>query len=570
MKVILIRPPFPEQNMAIPAEPLGLAYLASYLKKNLQDADLAIIDANTLNLSIEEILAQIRDVDAVGISYLTVQADFAYSLSKKIRDKFPKVAIIHGGVHPTCVWQETMDFCDYCVLGEGEVTLSELLRCLRDKTDAREVEGICFKKNGKIVNTPRREFISDINTIPHPAWDLLDIDRYKNHSIHVMAGQAVGIMASRGCPFNCSFCASALLWKNRVRFRDPQDIIFEIEQIVNNYRIDKFHFYDDNFLLKKDFVFSLCEEILKKKLQIFWVCLGRISLIESYPDLLDIMYKAGCRGIELGIESYDDEVLEKIRKKESTEHIPRVFNLLKEKNISPLMLLMTFNPGETITGWYYQALKLRQINPGAATFLGQFATPYPGTEFDNTCARDGLKLVTEWKDYSTSQINFLPFSLLKDSPKKTTERLQPKFLLRIIYTSLNHNFYWKKASLFKRLEGAVVWANFVIFFYQKCGQGPSIEQIAGLMGEEFNLDLRLSLKATSFLTVLMAQLGLIRSGGSERQVSPYEEVFSKFRVFKYFFNLIAIILYSLSVISHNAVRRETLESRDLIISLFGK
>ncbi|MEW6009211.1 MAG: radical SAM protein [Candidatus Omnitrophota bacterium] len=572
MNIILIRPPFPKENMALSAQPLGIAYLASFLREKINNLNIKLLDAHIEDLSQTDILRYISDFkpDLVGISYLTVQADFSFSLSAQIKKLFPKVIIIHGGVHVTCSLDETMDYADYSVVGEGEVTLFQLIKAIREEENCEAINGICFRKGSEVIKTPPRDFISDINTLPFPAWDLLPMEKYRRHSIHVKKGEAIGIMASRGCPFNCSFCASPMFWQQKVRFRSPKNIVSEIEEIISHYGIVNFHFYDDNLLLNSEFVINLCEEILKQDLYISWACLGRISLIKRNPQILKLMRQAGCVAIELGIESFDDAILEKIGKKEKTGDIPEVFKLIKENGISPLMLLMTFNAGETISGWYLQAKGLRQLEPQASIFLGQFATPYPGTDFDNNCSKLGVKLVKRWQDYSTSNINFIPFSLLRDIPINTNRYFGPEYLLRIVLSSLQHRGLWNSNSISKKIENALIWANLTLSLYQRCCGELSIEDIAKKMASEYNIDFNLSLKASAFISVLLAQLGLIKSEGSNAPVSPYKSIFSKFGLFsKFGIILFSFLLFSFSVIFKNILRRNQRNISILIAEAFG-
>ncbi len=571
MNIVLIRPPFPKNMMAVTAQPLGIAYLASFLRQKINNLNIKLLDAHIENLSGEDILANISDSkpDLVGLSYLTVQADFSHQLSNEIKRLFPKIVIIGGGVHPTCAWEEATNHVDYSVVGEGEVTLFQLIKTIQEGGNCQTINGICFRKDGKVIRTPVRDFISDIDSLPFPAWDLLPMARYKRHSIHVNARPAVGIMASRGCPFNCSFCASPMFWRQQVRFRSPKNILSEIKEIISRYQINNFHFYDDNLLLDSEFILNLCNEILDEDIRISWACLGRISVIKRNPQILKLMRKAGCLAIELGIESFDDSILEKIGKKEKVSDIPEVFDLIKESGIAPLMLLMTFNPGETLTGWYNQAKGLRQLEPQASIFLGQFATPYPGTDFDNNCANLGKKIVKRWQDYSTRNINFIPLSLLSDVPVSTNRNLNPKYLLRIVLTSLQQRGLESSNSIFKKIQQALIWSNLSFSFYRLCRGELNMEEISERISGEYNLDVNLSLKATAFMGILMAQLGLIRSKDNAAPVCPYEDVFAKFGLGKFMIILFSQLFFISSLLFKDMVKRNQGNTAVLIAELFG-
>jgi radical SAM superfamily enzyme YgiQ (UPF0313 family) len=571
MNILLIRPPFPEGNMAVPAQPLAIAYLAAYIREQVPQVKIGLLDAVIDNLSEEAVFKRISKFhpDVVGFSYLTPQADFVYHLSRQIKNKYPQMIIVHGGVHPTCLPEESIQYSDYCVIGEGEITFNQLLRAIDGKRDIEEIAGLMFKKNARVINTGPRDFISDIDRIPYPAWDLLPMERYKKHTIHINRQPAVGIMASRGCPFNCSFCASPIFWKQKVRFRTPGNIISEIKEVINNYGINNFHFYDDNLLLDNILISDVCNLILKEKLQILWACLGKISLIKNNPEILSLMHEAGCRAIELGVESFDDEVLSQIGKRETTRDILDVFKLVRDSKIKPLMLLMTFNPGETLSGWYFQAQGLRQIEPEASTFIGQFATPYPGTEFDRNCGRLGIKLSRDWKDYSTSQINFIPYSLLQDVPVQTTRDLSPKYVLRVVITSLYQHNLFSKVSLFKKLKMMLVLTEFTLLIHKLCRSQSTLEDIAAEISQEKKIDYTLSLEMVSFLALLLAQLGLIKSRDSQRLVAPYPDIFLNQKFKKNIYIFLAYLLVNFSLIFKHFFKNTRVYSF-LITDLFGR
>src|SRR3989338_6475585 len=162
------------------------------------------------------------------------------------------------------------------------------------------------------------------------------------------------VIGSRGCPYNCSYCVSPLIWLREVRWRSPENVIEELKEIIKKFQIPQFHFWDDNFLLNREYVIGLCEGILKENLKIKWIGLTRASHVQKNKDLIDLLAKAGCIGLEVGIESANPETFLQIHKEENLAVIEEIAKLQKDNGMYPLFTYMAFNPGETINGYYLQ------------------------------------------------------------------------------------------------------------------------------------------------------------------------------------------------------------------------
>jgi len=511
MKVVLIWARVPlEINLSAP---LGICYIAAYIRSEL-NVNVEIIDANQERLSVEETLKRIlkKNYDVVGISFMTPQADYAYELSKKIKQANEKIYIVHGGVHPTlCPTDSLNNYADFCVIGEGEITFKELLETIMKEEERANVDGLAYKVNDEIKFTKPRQFVQNLDEIPSPAFDLLPIKKYKE-DIHVRKGLAIPIMASRGCPFNCTFCASPALWRRKVRYRSAHNILDEIEKYIKEYNIRKFHFYDDNFLLSEKRMIEFCETVEKRGLDFEWICLGRADTINRYPEVLTKMKQAGCAGLEIGVETLDENVLSSTNKKiTASESLIALRHILDSGLEIACLQLMTFNVGETIFGHYFQNRKLVEITGKKKVFFGQFATPFPGTRFGESAANDGVVLVEKWQDYLTTNVNFVPKTLLNERPETTLRKLRISDSIIILkeYSKLEKFGVYDIKTIIENIKR-------IQFFFNKCNGINTIENICKYMAKRFDLEYNVALVYTMKLVVIMSQLGLLKPKNMEQ------------------------------------------------------
>ena len=431
-KVLLFHPPFSTANHRHKKTmPLGLLYIGSSLRKWLPHVDLRLHDAHINNTSWMDITRLIKETefDILAISYWSAQADNAYLLSDYVRMVKPEVVIIHGGVHATLSPDEALSHSDYVIKGEGERAFCNLLAALlRGDAQPRILES---------------DFIANLDELPFPAWDLLgDVTRY-DHPMHVVGGRRFPIIGSRGCPFNCSFCSSPIFWKRRVRWRTSSNVVNEMDAAHTKYGVDKFHFWDDNFVLNTDYAHELAEELLRRGNVYTWCGLSRASDLIRAKRLLPLLKKAGCVGLEIGVESFADQVSETVQKGETVEETRRAADLLRRNGIAPLYTHMLFTPGETITSYRSKELFMNSLRCGvSSTFksdsdLGQLTTPHSKTKFANDAASLGHVL---WRGAFNShhhRVNFIPHSLLNDIPRKVSSAMpDPLPYLTIIVQSV--------------------------------------------------------------------------------------------------------------------------------------
>jgi len=523
--VLLVQVPLPANERHKRIIPLGISYIAAYLSERMPDVNVGILDAQMQSLNYWEAVTKAteRKWDVVGIGYWTVQAQFARNLSLAIKSRCPDTVIVHGGIHPTTVPEEALESADYVVLHEGEETFHELVKALREGTDVSQVRGIAYMDNGRMVRTEPREFISDLDSLPFPAWDLLPIELYKM-PLHVVGGERLPIVGSRGCPYECSFCTSPFMWKRRVRWRSPESVVAEMKAIIERYDICYFHFWDDNLTLKPDYMRRICELIISEKLDIKWIGLDRSEHLNRHPELLELMKESGCVGIEIGIESANPDTLLHIRKHQEVNENHIALINQRKAGLYPLYTCMAFNPGESITGYYIQRQFLDEAQEGYdwyeyfhpfpfPLYMGQFCTPYPGTKLYEEAPSLGLVLLDEPEERYHHKINFVPNSLLEDVPTRTVHQLDADHYyvyLLATWTALYTEFNMRNTrdELAHRLYDS--W-RFLNAYFGRCEGRFTVRQLAIQLAEYLNLNFNKSVRLTAFTTYILAQLGIVRS-----------------------------------------------------------
>ena len=268
MNILLINP----QLYGVQSEPrlpLGLGYIASVLRND--GHNIKVVDANALKLSDDQIEKLINEsrCDAAGLTGLITQFKQVQRLASIIRKNSNAITVLGGGLAsavPEVILRKTD--IDIVVIGEGEETASDLFRCIEKRVSLDGVKGIYFKKDDKIFKTERRDSISDISSLPFPAWDLFPMERYFDNGVMCMPKRRISIITSRGCPYQCTFCFHGI-FGHRYRARTAENVFREIELLYQQYNIKGFVFEDDTFVLDKKRVYRLCDLITENRLKVY-------------------------------------------------------------------------------------------------------------------------------------------------------------------------------------------------------------------------------------------------------------------------------------------------------------
>lgn len=369
MKILLAYPSKEDtyRKVGFVLPPMGIAYIAGVLRDNGHQVKIA-----DFNVSDEKV--DFSSFDIVGISSDTSRYKAALELAKEAKKSGRTVVM--GGPHVSYLDAETLQtgLCDYVVRAEGEETMLELVNSIESSRDISSVSGISFLSDGTLVRTADRGFIQDINSLV-PARDLLSMQSYRR--LEMGKRKMTSVLTSRGCPFSCSFCCSTEFSGRRWRSRSPVKIVDEIEDIVTNHGFNGIAFLDDNFTLDPKRVMDICDEILRRDVDIYWWCFSRSDTLLKNEEMVRRMAEAGAKYIFVGFESRHQKTLDSYNKKTSETMAKEVASLLKKYGISVHGSFIIGNVDETREMVHNTIRYAREINPQAVQFT--ILTPYPGT-----------------------------------------------------------------------------------------------------------------------------------------------------------------------------------------------
>lgn len=342
MKVALVRPRY-HTHLITP--PIGIGYLASYLRTN--GHNVILVDGLNKNIDNKQIESLVRDCDIIGI---TAQSDFFDKVIEiaSILKKTDKVVVL-GGPHPTFLPKESFrdTQADFIVSGEGELTMLELLNCIENKGDLYDIKGLYI--NGALDNFKERPLIENLDKLPFPAWDLLDPRYYKRapHGGLVKNFPIAPMMSSRGCPYNCSFCSIGNFWKRRVRSRSSLSVADEIEMLTKDFGVKEIHFEDANIAHERKHIVGIAEEIIRRNIKISWATPNGVRADDLDEELIVLMKKSGCYALAFGIESASQHVLDKTEKHMDLGIVEKAIRMANKHNIITQGFFIFGLPGET-------------------------------------------------------------------------------------------------------------------------------------------------------------------------------------------------------------------------------
>lgn len=340
-KITLLRPNY---NSHLITPPLSLGYLSSYLKA--KGFACQIIDGLNLGLSVDELVIRSKGSSLVGISCLSAYFREVIDLSRRLKEKGFTVVI--GGPHATALPELTLSEtgADYIVCQEGELSLFELADALKNKRPASGLAGVVTKDKNVLI---KRQLISDLDSLAFPDWEQMDSRQYKKapHGGLIKSFPVAPLTSTRGCPFECSFCASPRLWDKSIRFRSPENVVDEISYLIEKFGVKEIHFEDDNLTLKRSHIESICNLILKRKIKVNWATPNGVRADTLDLELLKLMKKSGCYFLAFGIESGNQGILDGINKKTGLEVIQKAVILAKKAGIVTQGFFIFGLPGET-------------------------------------------------------------------------------------------------------------------------------------------------------------------------------------------------------------------------------
>lgn len=456
MKILFIRHHYRgDVNARLPASvysvegvfpPIGLAYVAAVVEQ--AGYDVAILDSHALNLTKEETREAIRKEkpDLVGIPCMTPTLPGVWEAIELVKSVNPEAKIVLGGVHLSVFPKETVAHkdVDFGVYGEGEYTFLELARALEKggkEKDLGQIRGLIWKKQGQVKLNEIRPPNRDLDDLPYPARHLLPMEKY---NAIIMKKPMTLMVASRGCPFNCSYCfKDENIWVYRKR--DPKRVVDEMEHCIDEYKVKEIAFSDDCWPDKK-YLAAVCNEMLGRGLKIAWETPQRVDLVNS--DLLKLMKKSGCMRLRYGVESGSPRILKLMNKGITIDQVKTAFRLTKKVGIENFAYFIVGYPTETRQEFEMSMKLAKEIDPDWVMYC--VATPYPNTEMWNLAVKDYGYDPKYWGEWSTGKRNdSLPY-FIKEADRWCSQAYQ--------------QFYFRPSFVLNKLTKSYTWTNLPSYF----------------------------------------------------------------------------------------------------------
>ena len=393
-----------------PYPPLGTLYGAAYLR--MKGYGVSLFDTN-LKKSPDEIVPVLKEEKP---KYLVIFDDGFNYLTKMCLTNMREAAfrLTELGKEAGCTVivssSDSTDHYDmylskganYVILGEAEITLGELINNLEEEnSELQNVQGLVYISNQKKINTGRRDILKDLDSLPMPAWDLVDINSYKDIWLENHGFFSLNIATTRGCPFKCNWCAKPI-YGNRYNTRSPENVVEEIMQLINNYSVDHFWVCDDIFGLKPGWVKRFRNLVKEKNLKFTYKIQSRVDLLLQ-EDTLDALAESGAETVWVGAESGSQKILDAMDKGTTVEQIHSATKLLKSKGIKTAFFLQFGYLGEgkeDIQKTIDMVLELLPDDIGISV-----SYPLPGTVFYEK-VKDELKTKANWTDSDDLAVMF--------------------------------------------------------------------------------------------------------------------------------------------------------------------
>jgi radical SAM superfamily enzyme YgiQ (UPF0313 family) len=394
--VLLINPFYPIDET--PSPPLGLAFLAGALEA-------AGCRVRILDLVVEayhpERLQQLLDEfqpRLVGATAVTMTFDHAVGVLADIKALAPEVPTVIGGPHVTFWAEETLGrypAVDIVAQGEGETTIVRLARALADEGDWSRVPGIVFRRGEALIDNGWPVLQADLDALPPPARHLLPLGRYR--ALHM----PISMTTSRGCPHGCIFCVGRKMVGARVRYRDPARVVDELADIAG-YGFHQVNLADDLFTASAGHCLAVCDEILRRGLQVRWTSFARVDTVSV--ALLKKMRQAGCQAVSFGIESGDPGILKTIRKGITLAQVEAAVAMCHEAGLMPHGSFILGLPGETPETIERTLAFGKRLETMGVSYGFHLLAPFPGTRVRERAAAYGLKILTDdWRQYHANR-----------------------------------------------------------------------------------------------------------------------------------------------------------------------
>jgi len=397
-------------SLGQPYAPLGTLYAASLMRDN--GHSVSLFDTmfchhpHEIVSAIEKENPRFLVIYDDGFNYLTKMCltnmrDAAFEMIGFAKER--GCTVIVSGSDSTDQYEMYLENgADYILLGEGELTLLELVNAITQKSaDVATIPGIAFMQYKSVVKTARRSVIKALDELPFPAWDLVDIEPYRNRWLKTTGYFSMNMGTTRGCPFKCNWCAKPI-YGNRYNIRSPENVIRELKFIKSVYDFDHIWFCDDIFGLKPGWIKVFADLVQQEKLHFKFKMQGRVDLLLQEDNIRDLA-RAGCDNIWMGAESGSQKILDAMEKGTTVQQIYEATRLLKKHGIHPSFFIQFGYPGETKTDIDKTIAMINELLPYEIGISVSY--PLPGTGFYEK-VKHQLKAKTNWTDSDEMALMF--------------------------------------------------------------------------------------------------------------------------------------------------------------------
>lgn len=405
----------------------SLAYLAAVAKEEGYCID--IVDCIAERMNWQDFKKYLEQKHPRYIVTNAITSVISNDLYTTYLGKFLGAKTIAVGPHITSLPKETMErfpSLDFGITGEAEITIQALLSTVERSGNLAHVKGIVYRdRDGSVRITEKRPLIKNLDDLPIPLHELLPISK---HCLPYIGSNYTFVLASRGCPYLCTFCRQPIMWERVVRMRSAKSILKELEYLTS-IGVHNIMFHADTFTIDRTMVMELCNEIIRNKLKIRWICNSRVDTVDE--EMLLAMKKAGCWMIAYGIESGNDEILKNVKKggNATVEQARKAVLWTKKAGIGVWAYFIIGLPGENETTIRETVRFSKSIPADIINFA--IAAPYPGTELYRQAKTRGWLESEKWEDFDQNYSSILSYENLSSQEiKRAIERAYKEWYLR--------------------------------------------------------------------------------------------------------------------------------------------
>jgi anaerobic magnesium-protoporphyrin IX monomethyl ester cyclase len=418
--------------------PLGLGYIASYLRE-FGDHEIKIHDGLLQHSKLSDFARTLYSYSptVVGISGQTTPSIYdVYHTAKLVKHHDPTTLVVVGGAHVTFQDEQVLQECpeiDVVVRGEGEVTMKVLLERYDLQQDYSDIPGTTIRKGSTIIRNPDRPYISNLDDIPLPDYETLNLPKYFPRGKRIAP-----MITSRGCPYQCTFCSSSRITGKRWRGRSPDNVMEEINLLRQRYGVEDITFIDDLFTFNHRRVRDICSRMNFDADDIGWTCSSRADILTRHPEMTDWLKKAGCHTLYIGAESGSQRILNRVKKGIRLSQIISAVKHAKNAGLETVLSFILGIPGETKEDIHSTIDFACRLDPDLVQFT--ICTPYPGTPMYDEAIEKNWLSVKDWSKFTVLEpIMDLP-GLTRDWIKQQLRRAYYRFYTR-------PHFIWKQLKL---------------------------------------------------------------------------------------------------------------------------